>query len=632
MGRRYSACKNDLRGVIRYLYILLGVACLNACTIPSPVPAPNRWADERLWPVLEAQEQRDTDALCALLTDEAPEVREAAALAFASVQDSASIPCLIQALADPDVDVRVNAVFALGFIANDSTVERMAERADLERDSTVHRAYMGAIFINLQRRGSMKDILHALSHLERSLGHERVRAADALRRLSPPLLLKDSALVLHAVTRETDPEVKAALIRALAHIPGPKRLVLLLDAGVREQAIPLRISAIQTLAFRPDEQARDSLFVWLDDPVPAVRTVVVDALHSNGFFSDGGNNSSIIEGLRWIDQVTLNRLRGLMANNPDSRKKTVAALRADTAAGPYAEAERIKALGMVDDDYRDDRLEELLYGDHHPAIRQAAFGILADRNQWLMMMPRAMSGEMQVQQAAPFWHGVFGSGDPGLICAAAERLAGTRAKELRVLFPPELQQQAEQGLHALRDLEALLLLKQLAAARDDISRPPHATPPFNHPINRDSLRALKHGQRYQITTTKGTIIIATDVNEAPGSSLAFDSLVTAGYYNGKAFHRMVPNFVVQGGCPRGDGYGGMPWTLRTEIGRKLFTAGSVGLASAGRDTESCQFFITHSAAPHLDGRYTRFGEVVEGMDVVWRLQVGDVMERVEPVE
>jgi cyclophilin family peptidyl-prolyl cis-trans isomerase len=94
---------------------------------------------------------------------------------------------------------------------------------------------------------------------------------------------------------------------------------------------------------------------------------------------------------------------------------------------------------------------------------------------------------------------------------------------------------------------------------------------------------------------------------------------------------MVPNFVLQGGCPRGDGYGGMPWTLRTEIGRKLFTAGSVGLASAGRDTESCQFFITHSATPHLDGRYTRFGEVVSGMDVVWRLQVGDVMERVERV-
>jgi cyclophilin family peptidyl-prolyl cis-trans isomerase len=76
----------------------------------------------------------------------------------------------------------------------------------------------------------------------------------------------------------------------------------------------------------------------------------------------------------------------------------------------------------------------------------------------------------------------------------------------------------------------------------------------------------------------------------------------------------------------------MPRTLRTEIGRTPFTAGSVGLASAGRDTESCQFFITHIATPHLDGRYTRFGEVVEGMDVVYRLTVGDVMQRVERVD
>ena len=96
--------------------------------------------------------------------------------------------------------------------------------------------------------------------------------------------------------------------------------------------------------------------------------------------------------------------------------------------------------------------------------------------------------------------------------------------------------------------------------------------PFNHPIDRTRLLALKQGQRYRITTTKGEIIMMTDVDECPGSSLAFDSLVVAGYYNGKAFHRVVPDFVAQGRCPRGAGYGGMPWTLRTEIGRKPFTA------------------------------------------------------------
>jgi cyclophilin family peptidyl-prolyl cis-trans isomerase len=249
-----------------------------------------------------------------------------------------------------------------------------------------------------------------------------------------------------------------------------------------------------------------------------------------------------------------------------------------------------------------------------------------------MMMPRAIGFDMQMREAAPFWHRVFACNDAGLICAAAEQLAFSPPDQLAVLFPPEVQQQAAASLHPVRDLEAVQLIEGLAAKRDGRATPMHSSPPFNHPIDPTKLRALKQGQRYRVTTDKGTIILATDVNDCPGSSLAFDSLVTAGYYNGKAFHRMVPNFVVQGGCPRGDGYGGMPWTLRTEIGRKLFTAGSVGLASAGRDTESCQFFITHVATPHLDGRYTRFGEVVEGMDVVMRLEVGDVMRKVERLE
>jgi cyclophilin family peptidyl-prolyl cis-trans isomerase len=249
-----------------------------------------------------------------------------------------------------------------------------------------------------------------------------------------------------------------------------------------------------------------------------------------------------------------------------------------------------------------------------------------------MMMPRAISFDMQLREAAPFWHQVFDSQDAGLICAAAEQLILSQPDHLSVLFPPEVQHQAASSLDPLRDLEAVQLITGLAAKRDGLAVPKHTAPPFNHPIDKQKLLALKQGQRYRIITDKGVIIIATDVNECPGSSLAFDSLVTAGYYNGKAFHRMVPNFVVQGGCPRGDGYGGMPWTLRTEIGRKPFTAGSVGLASAGKDTESCQFFITHAATPHLDGRYTRFGEVVAGMDVVWRLEVGDVMRRMERVE
>ena len=119
------------------------------------------------------------------------------------------------------------------------------------------------------------------------------------------------------------------------------------------------------------------------------------------------------------------------------------------------------------------------------------------------------------------------------------------------------------------------------------------------------------------------------VEESPGSVSAILKLINDGYYDGKAFHRVVPNFVAQGGCPRGDGWGSMDYTIRSEFTSRGYQTGTVGLASAGKDTESCQWFITHSPTPHLDGRYSIIAEVVDGMDVVHQLEVGDLIESMQ---
>ena len=118
-------------------------------------------------------------------------------------------------------------------------------------------------------------------------------------------------------------------------------------------------------------------------------------------------------------------------------------------------------------------------------------------------------------------------------------------------------------------------------------------------------------------------------SHAPGSVSNFVALSESNYYKGKYFHRVVPNFVVQSGCSRGDGYGGLDYTIRTELGPKYYDSpGYIGMASAGSDTEGTQWFITHSATPHLDGRYTIFGKVMEGMEVVHSIEVGDVIQDV----
>lgn len=153
---------------------------------------------------------------------------------------------------------------------------------------------------------------------------------------------------------------------------------------------------------------------------------------------------------------------------------------------------------------------------------------------------------------------------------------------------------------------------------------------YRNDINWEEVSAIPQNIKVKIKTNKGEIILECKVNEAPGSVANFIRLVKEGYYNGKYFHRMVPNFVVQGGCPRGDGWGSLNWNQRSEFSNELtYKSGSVGLASSGKDTEGVQFFITHTYTAHLDGRYTIFAEVISGMEVVNTLTVGDVMLTVE---
>jgi peptidyl-prolyl cis-trans isomerase B (cyclophilin B) len=129
--------------------------------------------------------------------------------------------------------------------------------------------------------------------------------------------------------------------------------------------------------------------------------------------------------------------------------------------------------------------------------------------------------------------------------------------------------------------------------------------------------------RVDILTNRGTFIIECDGFYAPYTVAAFLGRIDSGFYDGLIFHRVIPNFVVQGGDPRGDGWGGPNYHLLTEKSPGGYDVGSVGMANAGNDTEGSQFFITTTPQYHLDYNYTRFGSVIEGIDVVLNIERGD---------
>jgi cyclophilin family peptidyl-prolyl cis-trans isomerase/HEAT repeat protein len=138
--------------------------------------------------------------------------------------------------------------------------------------------------------------------------------------------------------------------------------------------------------------------------------------------------------------------------------------------------------------------------------------------------------------------------------------------------------------------------------------------------------------RATVTTSKGAFVIELLPEDAPLTVDNFVSLARKGYFNGQTVPRVVPNFVVQTGDPRGDQNGGPGYQIRCEINEVRYDRGAVGMALSGKDTGGSQWFVTHSPQPHLDGGYTVFGRVIRGMEVVDRIARGDIVKSVRIVE
>jgi cyclophilin family peptidyl-prolyl cis-trans isomerase/HEAT repeat protein len=151
---------------------------------------------------------------------------------------------------------------------------------------------------------------------------------------------------------------------------------------------------------------------------------------------------------------------------------------------------------------------------------------------------------------------------------------------------------------------------------------------LREPDYRRAIGRIGKQVRAMVATNKGSFVIQFLPDDAPLTVDNFVQLARKGYFNGQTIPRVVPNFVVQAGDPRGDQNGGPGYQIRCELNEAPFERGTVGMALSGKDTGGSQWFVTHSPQPHLDGGYTVFGRVVSGMEVVDRIARGDIIRRV----
>jgi cyclophilin family peptidyl-prolyl cis-trans isomerase len=659
--------------------LLLLAAC--ARTPRSSAMLANKYHDVTLREIGTAQDERNTAALLPFLTSANPTYRREAALAFASVQAPAAVPGLIPLLRDADPSVRRAAAYALGQAGDSTAVDSLRLRLLKETDGQVRRyvhealgrtvtrhslpalwqaetpadtSHVAALAWGLSRAalrglGSPESIRRTVlvlntpklavhARLAAVVGLSRTRVLDAdLKKLAETTLLrvaqKDRNYAVRAAAASTLGKLAAMEAPAVAggKLVGPAAVLARL--ATKDSDYRVCLMAIRALPFGPENYAasRKAVFTALNRDQPAVAFTAAEWLLAHAKGESGAALAALADGNRQASpRVRAALLRAAVHHaSPAARPSLVETIEKRYPAAPtvYEKGFLLEALSEDPAAFDFVRTEAFAAGQS-PVVAGYALGAL------LSMRRRADFPATRHTDFAAAMRQALASGDVAQLGTAAEALADPK------LYPEP--QSAD--LTALREAQAKLQLPReieawqgLQMALDKLQKAPTPTPSpvataQQHPIDWAVVQGVPLGQQVRLRTSKGIILLELKPNEAPGAVASFVTLIGQHFYDNLYFHRVVPNFVAQGGDPRGDGNGSAPYNLRSEFGDLRYQEGSVGLASAGKDTESCQFFITHTPTPHLDGRYPIFAQVVGGMDVVHKLEIGDQILGVELVQ
>jgi cyclophilin family peptidyl-prolyl cis-trans isomerase/HEAT repeat protein len=601
------------------------------------------------------------------LTDADPEVREMAAFALGLLGDKAAAPSLTTALQDADARVRGRAAEALGLIGEDQPppLSPRLTRAEQEAAATAIDAMVAPLIqkgviaqigpddeqwpktpeIEAVRLGLLAFVrLKAWNQLAAAVIDGSGRpvsswwpVAFALQRIGDPRAAAPLRQLLQTPGRYT----RAFAARGLGSLKDAQSVTPLLTLLQQSRGdVAITVSVLRALALigTPEAKAPIAALLTADAVDPNVRLEAVAALGA----LKATEALPLIQDLLTDDWPTLRAaaLRAVAAIDPEAFVLLLSGLEPDrhwTVRAALAEV-----LGTLHVDTAADQLRAMLEDSDKRVVPPVIDAMTRLRIPGLeeILLTTSKSSDYAIRAAAARGIGELkpANGAAALRDAYKGGLADStydaRAVALSALAKYGAAEATETLKAALADKDWALrrqaagLLRGLDPsinASHDI-RPVPAAPvtPYDSP----AFMNPQYSPHAFIETTKGTIEIELAVLDAPQTSANFMALARKGFFNGLQIHRVVPNFVIQDGDPRGDGGGGPGYTIRDELNERPYLRGAVGMALDGPDTGGSQFFITHSPQPHLDAKYTVFGRVVKGMDVVDRIQQLDVIQRV----
>ncbi|AII51150.1 peptidylprolyl isomerase [Hymenobacter sp. APR13] len=643
---------------------LFGAACLllSACAPTAPRQTatttlpPNQFADATLRLIGTAQDERNTTALLPYLANPEARYREAAALALASVQDKQATNALLPLLQDPDAATRRASAYALGQTGDSTAAEPLAIQIP-KAGSAVQRRYLyealgrcatrsslrllwrnaapadtsfstglawGLMRAGLRGLTSEAAVARAVALLQpRQPLAARQGAAFALAR-TPRLDLTPYQVALTAAVADPDPVVRAAATSALGKVKSPTIAPTLIGLVRQNIDYRVRVSALRAMNATMYAPVKETAWDALTQPNSQVAVTAAEFFLAHASGEPGRQFLEKAARLTdWRVRATLLAVALKLGGPEQGAIRTAIQERYAAATDPYEKGYLLKALAEDPAAYA--FVEQATFAAGQPLV-VGSYGMEA------LVAMRRLPAFPETQ------HGAFAltlrralrGGDVTIMGTAAEALRDPQLNLRRLLPDAGFVVEARDKLVLPRDLEAWQSLQQtIDYLQNRPATPVPVAKAAAHPIDWAVVQRIPARQRVLVRTSQGDITMQLHVEDAPGSVASFVQLIEQGFYDGKTFHRVVPNFVAQGGCPRGDGSGSTDYNLRSEFGDLRYGEGAVGLASAGKDTESCQWFITHGPTPHLDGRYTIFAQVVQGLDVVPKLAIGDKILKVE---
>lgn len=626
--------------------------------------------------IYNLQDRRQSDSLYQWLTNDNPNYRYAAALAFASIKDSAAVPKLAEILADPVDEVRAAVAYAIGqtgaasgeaplIAAFDQTdtlgVYRKSNRAILEavgkcgslnalRQLSTVSTYLPSDTILLEglTRGIYRFALRNIiadegtaRMIQIAAGTEypssaRLVAANYFSRAKDLVIDSTAFMPLVKITgAETDPAIRMALVMGLGKAKNRSALAKLLEMLPKEQDYRVKVNILRALGNYEYAAVQSAAILALKDSNPHVAARAAQYFVENGQAQDATFYwRSSKDSIHWSAQMQLYTAaqRHLPAYQAETRNVINWELRQrfSGAVSAYQKAAALRAMAEFPWNMRYIQRESFASSD--AAVRTAGVecldGIAARTDFGKVFGANARRTSFEL---ALYFKQAIQSGDPGMMAAAALALRNPD-RNFKAAFDSTGTSFLDSALAKLplpREIETYNELQRTIDFFAGKPESPVRKPDYSHPIDWKVLDEFAIEPTAIIRTSKGNIRIRLLPTVAPGSVVNFIKLARDKFYDGKFFHRVVPNFVIQGGCPRGDGYGSLDYAIRSELPPLSYDReGWVGMASSGNDTEGTQFFITHSPALHLDGNYTIFARVIDGMDVVHQIQPGSKIESI----